>query len=82
MALIIRGNDAQTIALSYPECFVSRFEEGVDEIFPDYRWMGFVLDLVGWLTQRLDDDAIAVEGKPDFSIATPGNILDTCGEDS
>ena len=74
MALIIRGNDAQTIALSYPQSFISRFEEGVDKIFPDYRWMGFVLDLVGWLTQRLDDDAIAVEGKPDFSIASPCNI--------
>ena len=44
--------------------------------------MGFVLDLVGWLTQRLDDDAIAVEGNPDFSIASPCNIRDTCGEDS
>ena len=82
MALIIRGNDAQTIALSYPQSFISRFEEGVDKIFPDYRWMGFVLDLVGWLTQRLDDDAIAVEGKPDFSIVSPGNIRDARGEDS
>jgi TonB-dependent SusC/RagA subfamily outer membrane receptor len=29
MALIIWGNDAQTIALSYPQSFISRFEEGV-----------------------------------------------------
>ena len=44
--------------------------------------MGFVIDEIGWLTRRLDDDAIVVVGKPDFSIASPGNIRDTCGEDS
>lgn len=82
MALIIWGYDAQTIALSYPQSFISRFEEGVDEIFPDYRWMGFVLDLIGWFTQRFDDDAIIVVGYPDFSIASLDNIRDTCGEDS
>ena len=82
MALIIWGNDAQPIALSYPQSFISRFEEGVDEIFPDYRWMGFVLDLIGWFTQRFDDDAIIVVGYPDFSIASLDNIRDTCGEDS
>ena len=41
-----------------------------------------MLDLIGRFTQRLDDDAIVVEGKPDFSIASPGNIRDACGEDS
>ena len=32
VALIIWCYDAQTIALSYPQSFISRFEEGVDEI--------------------------------------------------
>lgn len=39
-------------------------------------------NLIGWLTQRLDDDTIIVVGYPDFSIASLDNIRDTCGKGS
>ena len=78
--MIVGIYDAQTIALSYPQSFISRFEDGIDEIIQYDGWMVFVIDQIGWLTQRFDDDAIVVVGNPDFSIASLDNIRDTCGQ--
>ena len=80
--MIVGIYDAQTVALSYPHGLVGRFEDGIYEIIVYDGWMGFVIDQIGWLTQRLDDDAIIVVGYPDFSIASLGNIRDTCGKGS
>lgn len=78
--MIVGIYDAQTVALSYPHGLVGRFEDGIDEIIVYDGWMGFVIDQIGWLTQRFDDDAIVVVGNPDFSIASLDNIRDTCGQ--
>ena len=82
MSLTVWSYDAQAVALSYPHYFISRFEQGVDEIILYDGRMLFVRNLIGWFTQRLDDDAIIVVGYPDFSIASLGNIRDTCGKGS
>ena len=82
MALIVWSYYVQAVALSYPHYFISRFEQGVDEIILYDGRMLFVRNLIGWLTQRLDDDAIIVVGYPDFSIASLDNIRDTCGKGS
>ena len=80
MPLIVRSYDAQAVALSYPHYFISRFEDGIDEIILYDVRVGFVHELIGWLSGRLDDDAIVVVGNPDFSIASLNNIRDTCGQ--
>ena len=80
MSLIVWSYYAQAVALSYPHYFFSRFEQGVDEIILYDGRMLFVRNLIGWFTQRLDDDAIIVVGYPDFSIASLDNIRDTCGQ--
>ena len=80
MPLIVRSYDAQAVALSYPHYFISRFEDGIDEIILYDVRVGFVHELIGWRSGRLDADAIVVVGNPDFSIASLDNIRDTCGQ--
>ncbi len=73
VARIVGVHDTHTIAASYPHGFILRFENGIDEIVLDVFCIATILARRHCPPPRFDDDAVVVDGKPDFTIASLGN---------